>query len=116
MLLYYRFYHPAGPILPCGANLEEKAESNNDEAPDFVIKNVTYVEEKVISTEKPKGTIESSNSVKLSRSFKHTMKKPPSPPVRIGAKGGRLPTPVSSPIIDPHLNLGNSSNNTNSPL
>jgi len=118
MVLYYRFYHPAGPILPCSADLEEKSESNNSggsEGPDFVIKNATYVEEKETTPEKPKGTIERSNSLKLSRSFKHTMKKPPSPPVRIQAKSGRLPTPVSSLAAESHVDIVNSSNNTNSP-
>ena len=118
MVLYYRFYHPAGPILPCSPDLEEKPESNNSEGsegPDFVIKNATYVEEKETTPEKPKGSIERSNSLKLSRSFKQTMKKPPSPPVRIRAKGGRLPTPVTSPVAEGNIDIANSSNNTNSP-
>jgi len=117
MVLYYRFYHPAGPILPCSKDLDEKQESEtseggSEEHPGFVIKTATYIEEKEITPEKP---IERSNSLKLSRSFKSTMKKPPSPPVRIRAKGGRLPTPVSSPAVDSQVEMANSSNNTNSP-
>ena len=79
MVLYYRFYHPAGPILPCGADLEEKPKLNNSkgsEGPDFVIENATYSERKeTTTTEKHRGDIERSNSLKLSRSFKSTMKK-----------------------------------------
>ena len=118
MVLYYRFYHPAGPILPCSHEGEEKCASDrsdggSEENPDFVIKTATYIEEKETTPEK---TIERSNSLKLSRSFKSTMKKVPSPPVRIRAKGGRLPTPVSSPAPENNAELANSSNNTNSPV
>ena len=129
MLLYYRFYHPAGPILPCVGPSEDKAivtetvntgSSTADreaatKPPDFVIKNATYVEEKEITPEKPKTTIEKSTSLKASRSFKNTMRKPPCPPVR--KNDTRLATPPPTPHLPPKHNtdIGNSSAGSNSP-
>ena len=103
MVLYYRFYHPAGPILPCGGQdlaetgSKETTSSLDEGGNDFVIKNATYIEEKERAPEplppkKPSGT-----NLKPSRSFKQqTLRRPqpplPSPP-RGRANAARLATP-----------------------
>ena len=121
MVLYYRFYHPAGPIYPCGETALDKSNNkdiNNETGNDYVIKDSTYVEEKetvpeLLVTKKPK------TNLKPSRSFKQTMtRKPPAPnpppsPPKIRVNGAKLPTPLSSPIVE-NIDI-NSSSNSHSP-
>ena len=107
MVLYYRFFHPAGPILPCVGQEEEEEEIGSKEislevgGSDFVIKNATYIEEK---EKLPEPTLprKGGTNLKPSRSFKQQSSRkapeaalPPSPPPRAQ---GRLATPVSAPL------------------
>ena len=120
MVLYYRFYHPAGPIIP---GTKDILGDNVEKGGDFVIKDVTYVEEKETSaavagemlvTMKPK------TNLKPSRSFKQTIRKPPAPPPpqssppRTRANSARLATPLTSPLAMGHT-LTNSSPTSHSP-
>jgi hypothetical protein len=43
MLLYYRFFHPAGPIRPCiGESVDFEVDPNLKRSPDFVIHDARY--------------------------------------------------------------------------
>ena len=106
MVLYYRFFHPAGPILPCGRQEEEqtgsKEPSLEEGGNDFVIKNATYIEEKekVPEASLPK---KGGTNLKPSRSFKQqTLRLPetalPSPPARGRVPPARLATPLSAAL------------------
>ena len=107
MVLYYRFYHPAGPIPCCAHHHEEekteKVKPNEDsEGPDFVIKDATYVEDKDTSPpEKPPREVNRSNSLKHSRSVK-SKRLPATPPRLISVdEMVRTNRQVASPVISP---------------
>ena len=108
MVMYYRFHHPAGPILPCGKDSEDKLEqSRTSEGPDFVIKDATYVEDKDTSApEKPPREVNRSNSLKHSRLVKSSVRRPPaSPPKDLGHSlrmaNRQLPSPRQEPAGAP---------------
>ena len=122
MVLYYRFYHPAGPILPCGgqeeteAGTKEPGPSADEGGNDFVIKNATYIEEKERAPE-PLPPRKGGTNLKPSRSFKQqTMRRSgaplPSPP-RGRVNTARLATPVSSPLPPVNIDLSHSPSSPN---
>ena len=106
MVLYYRFYHPAGPINPGAKDILEDKDSGV-KGSDFVIKDSTYVEEKetaAATTGEMLVTMKPKTNLKPSRSFKQVIRKPPAPPPpqssppRTRANSARLPTPLTSPL------------------
>ena len=128
MVLYYRFYHPAGPILPCAdqdkSQLHDTVDDTNNVTGgnDFVIKNSTYVEEKETAAGEVSNAVvkKAKTNLQHSRSFKQTIRKPPAPapppsPPEIRVNGGRLATPQSSPLAVDNLDLGHSSHTSHSP-
>ena len=127
MVLYYRFYHPAGPIYPgikpqADQDTNESSDTNNVSGNDYVIKSSTYIEEKeavvpqVLVSKKAKVT-----NLQPSRSFKQTLRKPPAPapppsPPQIRVNAARLPTPMTSPLaVVENLDIGNTSHASPSP-
>jgi len=70
MVIYYRFYHPAGPIPPCGLAANSKIKDNNEDgqkSPGFTIEDVTYDNELDGSHN---SRVQRSATVGYSRSFK----------------------------------------------
>ena len=97
MVLYYRFFHPAGPILPCG-HREEEESSLEQGGKDFVIKNATYVEEKEKVPE-PALPKKGGTNLKPSRSFKQgNLRKPEAPLPPLPSPPARGRPPLSAPL------------------
>ena len=124
MVLYYRFYHPAGPILPCGKEVEDKMDQTQaSEGPDFVIKDATYVEDKDTSPveEKPGREVNRSSSLKHSRSVKNSVRRlPAAPPGAVTVQNLRrsnmqLASPVTSPKASEDANISANSQSPVSP-
>ena len=122
MVLYYRFYHPAGPIIPGSKDILSEGDNvSSEHENDFVIKDTTYVEEKEAVAGEMLVTMKPKPNLKPSRSFKQTLRKPPAPPPpssppRLRGNSARLPTPLTSPMgLADTIEAGNSSPASHSP-